>query len=217
MGPVDLEISRSSSGASKPALRLLASVALALHLAAPAGRGQELEPRALTNVPVGTNFVALGYRYAQGNADEHGAHFHANHLAVFTGATSDEHGTEFTLGAEYVRRFGSRGRWGLGGFGEAILAEHTEWVLAGSLSFFATNQFWLQTGSGVELFKEVTSETGGARSAEGEVEAKSSFLVRVGLGYNMQLGILTVAPVVFLDLVRNTQTLVWGVNLGTGF
>ena len=46
---------------------LLASVALALHLAAPAGRGQELEPRALTNVPVGTDFVALGYGYAQGN------------------------------------------------------------------------------------------------------------------------------------------------------
>lgn len=67
MGPVDQEISRSSSRASKPALRLLASVALALHLAAHAGRGQELEPRALTNVPVGTDFVALGYGYAQGN------------------------------------------------------------------------------------------------------------------------------------------------------
>jgi hypothetical protein len=28
---------------------------------------QELEPRALTNVPVGLNFVVLGYGYAQGN------------------------------------------------------------------------------------------------------------------------------------------------------
>jgi len=28
---------------------------------------QELEPRALTNVPVGTNFAILGYGYAQGN------------------------------------------------------------------------------------------------------------------------------------------------------
>ena len=48
-------------------MRWLACVALLLHLAAPAGRGQELEPRALTNVPVGTNFVALGYAYARGN------------------------------------------------------------------------------------------------------------------------------------------------------
>ena len=29
--------------------------------------GQELEPRALTNVPVGMNFAAVGYGYAQGN------------------------------------------------------------------------------------------------------------------------------------------------------
>jgi len=34
---------------------------------APIARGQELEPRALTNVPVGTNFVVLGYVYSQGN------------------------------------------------------------------------------------------------------------------------------------------------------
>ena len=158
-------------------------------------------------------------QHEQGNADEHGAHLHPNHVALFTGATSDKDGTHLTLGADYMRRLGSHGRWAVGGFGEAILAEHTEWVFAGSLSLFATNQFWLQAGSGVELFKEVTSGTEGEgdQSAEGEVEAKTSFLVRFGLGYNMQLGNLTVAPVVFLDLVRNTETLVWGVNLGTGF
>ncbi|KPK58531.1 MAG: hypothetical protein AMS21_10575 [Gemmatimonas sp. SG8_38_2] len=48
-------------------MRWLVCVAVALHLAAHSGRGQELEPRALTNVPVGTNFVALVYAYAQGN------------------------------------------------------------------------------------------------------------------------------------------------------
>ncbi len=51
----------------RPAARWLASAALALHLAAAAGNGQELEPRALTNIPVGTNFVVLLYAYAQGN------------------------------------------------------------------------------------------------------------------------------------------------------
>jgi hypothetical protein len=30
-------------------------------------QAQELEPRALTNVPVGTNFVVVGYAYARGN------------------------------------------------------------------------------------------------------------------------------------------------------
>jgi hypothetical protein len=42
--------------------------ALALVLLAPAtGAAQDLEPRSLTNVPVGWNFAALGYRYATGN------------------------------------------------------------------------------------------------------------------------------------------------------
>ncbi len=31
------------------------------------GFSQELEPRGLTNVPVGTNFAILGYAYAFGN------------------------------------------------------------------------------------------------------------------------------------------------------
>jgi hypothetical protein len=51
----------------RSAVLSLASAALTLHLAVSVGRAQELEPRALTNVPVGTNFVALGYAYAQGN------------------------------------------------------------------------------------------------------------------------------------------------------
>ena len=41
---------------------------LALVLLAPVtAAAQDLEPRALTNVPVGWNFAALGYRYATGN------------------------------------------------------------------------------------------------------------------------------------------------------
>ena len=51
----------------RSAVLSLASAALLLHLAAGAGRAQELEPRALTNLPVGTNFVLFGYSYAQGN------------------------------------------------------------------------------------------------------------------------------------------------------
>jgi hypothetical protein len=48
-------------------MRRLTFVAFLINLAAATGSGQELEPRALTSVPVGTNFVALGYVYAQGN------------------------------------------------------------------------------------------------------------------------------------------------------
>ncbi len=47
----------------------LTAAGLSVHvLLAPAIlAGQELEPRALTNVPLGTNFVLLGYAYSRGN------------------------------------------------------------------------------------------------------------------------------------------------------
>ena len=48
-------------------LRSAGTVLVALQLAGEIGTAQELEPRALTNIPVGTNFVVLGYAYAQGN------------------------------------------------------------------------------------------------------------------------------------------------------
>jgi hypothetical protein len=40
---------------------------LFLHLISTAAFTQELEPRALTNVPVGLNFAVVGYGYSQGN------------------------------------------------------------------------------------------------------------------------------------------------------
>ena len=41
-------------------------------------------------------------------AAAHDAHFHRNHVAIFSGATTQLEGdknTDFTLGADYVRRF----------------------------------------------------------------------------------------------------------------
>ena len=47
----------------------------------------------------------------------HDEHFHPNHLAAFVGATSelrDGKKAHFTLGVDYVRRFGSSGQFGIG-------------------------------------------------------------------------------------------------------
>lgn len=38
-----------------------------LSLLSASGFSQEIEPRSLTNVPVGTNFAVLGYGFASGN------------------------------------------------------------------------------------------------------------------------------------------------------
>lgn len=50
----------------KGRMLLFAFVGLVLLVYSPL-RAQELEPRALTNVPVGTNFAMMAYGYAQGN------------------------------------------------------------------------------------------------------------------------------------------------------
>ena len=48
-------------------MRASALVLIAMLLAGHSLSSQELEPRLLTNVPIGTNFTALGYGYSVGN------------------------------------------------------------------------------------------------------------------------------------------------------
>jgi len=50
-----------ASGGSVAALALLLGAVLA-----PAAQGQELEPRAYSNLPMGLNFLAVGYAHSQG-------------------------------------------------------------------------------------------------------------------------------------------------------
>jgi len=59
-------ISYTNYGTEKRSLLLLSIAGLYLLAYSPL-TAQELEPRALTNIPVGTNFAMMGYGYAQGN------------------------------------------------------------------------------------------------------------------------------------------------------
>ena len=45
----------------------IASGVLALLMTAPGARAQEIEPRAYANIPIGLNFVAVGYAYSHGD------------------------------------------------------------------------------------------------------------------------------------------------------
>ena len=140
------------------------------------------------------------------------AHFHPNHVAAFVGATSELRGskkTHFTLGADYVRRFGSSGQFGVGGFAEVIFHDPTEWLFGAAGYFFPVASLWVQAGTGVEFY-----QTGhGGEPAE----TKASLLLRFSAGYNIELPGFTLTPVALLDLVRNTEALVWGVSIGKGF
>lgn len=57
---------RPSAIAHRPATVLASCLVLLASTISPAS-GQELEPRNLTNVPIGMNFVAAGYAYSRGN------------------------------------------------------------------------------------------------------------------------------------------------------
>jgi hypothetical protein len=158
---------------------------------------------------VGPKLLSAQQSHEEGTS--HGAHFHPNHVAAFVGATSHLRGsnaTHFTLGADYVRRFGSSGQFGIGGFAEVIFHDPTEWLFGAAGYFFPTRALWVQAAGGVEFY-----EGGGDEPAE----TKASFLLRFGAGYNVELSAFTLTPVILLDLVRDTEALVWGVSTGKGF
>ena len=142
-----------------------------------------------------------------------GAHFHPNHVAAFAGATTELRGskkTHFTLGADYVRRFGARGQWGVGGFGEVIFHDPTEWLFGAAGYFFPTHALWIQAATGVEFYQS-------GHGGDEPTETKVSALLRFGAGYSIELPGFTLTPVALLDLVRDTEALVWGVSIGKGF
>jgi hypothetical protein len=134
-------------------------------------------------------------------------------VALFTGATSElKEGkkTHFTLGAEYMRRFGSAGQFGVGGFAEVIFHDPTEWLFGAAGYFFPVGSLWFEAGAGVEFYSDAhgTAEHG---------DTKASFLLRFGAGYEIELKGFSVTPLALLDLVRDTESLVWGINVGKGF
>jgi len=139
-------------------------------------------------------------------------HFHHNHVALFTGASTilKEDNTNFTLGVDYTRYFSPECNFAVGIYTEAIFAHHTEWILGAVLVYEITENFWIHSGPGVEILQEDIGHTG-------KTESKTEFLFRVGMGYSFHFGRFSAEPSVDLDFVRSSTTLVWGVNFGMGF
>ena len=160
---------------------------------------------------VGPKLLSAQQSHEEGASNS--AHFHPNHVAAFVGATSElreNKKTYFTLGADYVRHFGSSGQFGVGGFAEVIFHDPTEWLFGAAGYFFPTRALWLQAASGVEFYQD-------GHGGDEPAETKVSFLLRFGAGYSIELPGFTLTPVALLDLVRDTEALVWGVGIGKGF
>ena len=144
----------------------------------------------------------------------HDAHSALNHIALFTGITSqlEKSGNDFSLGLDYVRILGADRLWAGSVFAEAIFAEHTEFVFGMVIFHRIGEQFWIRTGPGIEIIQEEDHN-----SHDHQTTSKVEFLYRIGCGYPFHFGSITLTPSVDLDFVRSSTALVWGVNLGKSF
>ena len=163
------------------------------------------------------DFFAQGHEAEahRSHHEEQHEHFHQNHLAIFVGTTSflKDDGSHFSIGLDYVRVFSPDSPWSLSMLGEVIFAEHTELVFAIPLIFsLGGSHFWLRSGPGVEIIKEVSHKEGMEKT-----KAKAKFLYRIGVGYDFEIGSISLTPSLDLDMVRDEPALVWGINIGKGF
>ena len=72
-------------------------------------------------------------------------------------------------------------------------------------------------GSGVEFHIDESHDDPAKSGHEPSGNRETGFLIRTGVGYNFDLGGFTLGPAVFLDTLRETTSLVWGISIGKGF
>ena len=139
---------------------------------------------------------------------------HHNHIALFAGATTqlEQKGTQFSVGADYVRYLDVEANWGVSLFGEAIFAKHTEYLFGLTLYHHFTRSLWIRTGPGVEFIQEEV-----AGHSEHDTDTQAELLYRLGAGYHFHISGFTLSPSVDLDIVRKHTALVWGISLGKEF
>jgi len=158
-------------------------------------------------------------------------HFHNNHLAIFSGATSNlgHKSTDFSLGLDYEYRFNFyNGSFGFGLFGEAVFADETELIAGipifvhptGKLKFLiapAIIQVETKTETNdLHIIQEqkrpikLTENTNGA-------EKINKFLIRIGLAYDFHFVNFSFSPAFNTDIMEGKISLVYGINIGYGF
>lgn len=133
-------------------------------------------------------------------------HSHRNHLALFTGATTNfEHeSTDFTLGIDYEYRLSEM--FGVGLFGEVVFAEHDETLIG--VPFF------------IHMKKspvKIVLAPGMVFAEDHHGQKHEEFMFRSGLGYDIHLDTFSITPTVNADFVDGDVSLAYGIAFGVGF
>lgn len=146
------------------------------------------------------------------NNEEHTIHH--NHVALFIGNTTffNKGENNFSIGLDYFYRPNVEQPWAFSIFGEAIFAEHIEYLLGLPVYYSFNNIWWLRAGPGIEIIQEEEHH-----NTEVETKIEMEFLFRIGMGYPFHISGFTITPSVDIDLVRNHDAVVWGLNIGYGF
>ena len=139
---------------------------------------------------------------------------HHSHLALFLGGTTFYKNNEshFSLGADYVYRPNPEKPWAYSIFTEVIFADHTEYLIGLPVYYYIEQNWWLRAGPGMEIIQEEEHH-----GHEVETKTHIELLFRIGSGYEFHFGDFSIIPSIDLDLVRNNDALVWGLNLGYSF
>lgn len=122
-----------------------------------------------------------------------------HHVEVFLGNTHTEEGVDaFSIGGEYEYRMNPL--LGIGVLGEYAFEDVDSWVFGVPLTIHPGAGWQLVAMPGVEL--------------EGD---ETTFLFRVGVGYEFELEQFTIKPEFNADFVDDEVDLVFGASLGFGF
>lgn len=152
---------------------------------------------------------------------EHGAKHLGlrNEIVVFVGATDEPgHPTEFTSGLEYIYEIAHR--WGIGAFFDYAGGSLRNSVLGVPVVYNPGGHWLLTAAPGIEFHNGRGDSVEGHKSeTQSETdENEKHFLFRLGVGYNISLGEhYSLAPAVYLDLVKGEKVWVYGLNFAYKF
>jgi hypothetical protein len=129
---------------------------------------------------------------------EQADHPHRHHVALFVGASNNDHEIDLSLGAEYELRF--RRIVGGGVLIDRAGGRAGSTVVGVGVWIHPVGDFKFLLAPGLEFRNDSTE-----------------FLVRVGAAYDFHIKSFSISPTFNVDFVDSEEILVYGVHLGYGF
>jgi hypothetical protein len=166
--------------------------------------------------------ILAAEEHGDAHGDGHSSHLH--HVSLTLGAADNGHldETGFAIGAEY--RYALNDRFAIGPMLDYTTYDHEETTLLVAALFWRPHggRFQLFGGPGVEFVQaeqhaSPVTPVPLASAASAEDEDDSEFAVRLGAGYDVPVGRLSLTPLISADLIDGHTTWVYGIALGVGF